>query len=164
MKKLLKKLKLGKHFARYASLFDKRTYGSFKSAIEIFVYCKDAVQADMAEEARKSLSAIQYFFQYAKWQVSKLNQARLSVLRNKKETKDRVTDMLILDGSALAKDKNTVSEGISRIWDNRKKQSVNGFELFGAGIVTAEGIYYPLNVMIFLKKNGTAFFRHGFHF
>ena len=151
MKNILQKLKIGKHVARYSSLFDPRTYETFKSVIESFLFLSKPVQADMAEKAEKSLSAIQYFFQSAKWCANKLNEARLSVLRNKPETRDRETDMLVLDGSSLVKDKDTVSEFVSKVWDNRSKQVKNGYELFGAGIVTQEGHYYALHAMIFVE-------------
>jgi len=121
-------------------------------------YSKESVQADFAERAKKSLSAIQYFFQYAKWDVRALSTARLSVLRNKKETIDRRTDILVLDGCPLAKDKNAVSQLISKIWDNRKKQVVNGYELFGAAIVTAGGYHYPLHVMLFFPEKWRSVF------
>lgn len=158
MKKVLQKLKLGKHFAPYKELFDARTYESFKAVVESFIYFQKVVQADMAEHVQKSVSALQYFFQYAKWKVSEVNKFRLRVLRNKPETRDRESDMLVLDGSALCKDKDAMSEYISQVWDNRKKQSVNGYEMFGAGIVTAEGHYYPLDILIYLEEKYKSLF------
>lgn len=158
MKNVLQKLKLGKHFAPYKKLFDARTYESFKAVIESFIYFQKVVQADMAEHVKKSVSALQYFFQYAKWKVSEVNRFRLRILRNKSETRDRESDMLVLDGSALSKDKDAMSEYLSQVWDNRKKQSVNGYEMFGAGIVTAEGQYYPLDIMIYLEEKYKSLF------
>lgn len=152
MKNVLQKLKPRKHLARFYEIFDKRTYRSFCAIVESLLLFQNPVQADMAEQGKKSVSSIQYFFEGAKWCANRLNMARLSVLRNKKETRDRQSDMLVLDGSPVKKDKDTLSQFVSKIWDNRVKNTVNGYELFWAGIVTQEGYYYSLHTMIFIEK------------
>jgi hypothetical protein len=152
MQNLTNQLAFGKYFSRYFSLFDKRSYRTLCGILRQILGYKGGVQADMAEQCGKSVSALQYFFQYAKWSVSRLNEARLSVIRNKKETRDRETDLLVLDGCPIAKDKDSKSEFLYRLWDNRKKRTVVGVELFGAGIVTTEGKYYPLDMKVYEPK------------
>lgn len=141
-----------KHIAHYSGFFDKRLYSSFKGVLASLLLLRQGKQADMAALCRKSPSALQHFFAKAHWCGDQLNAWRLRLLRSRKETHDRTTDILVLDGTPLAKDKDCESEGIGRVFDNRIKRTVRGYEAFGAAIVTASGITYPLRLLLHLPS------------
>ena len=147
---------LTKHFSiantlrPYFSLFDPRSFRSFRAVLEVLLCYHHGKQPEFAAKAKKSLSALQYFFRYATWSSDAVNRVRLGVIRNRRQTTDSAEDILILDGSPVAKDKNCKSEGISRFWDNRKKTVVTGYELLGAAILSKSGITYPLRLMLFV--------------
>lgn len=149
MEIISQRLSFAKSIAQYAPCFDPRTYRSFRGVIESLLFLSECTQAEFALQAKKSLAALQYFFQRAKWSVSTINTLRLSIIRHRPETSDRTTDMLVLDGTASPHDKDCHSEAIARVWDNCRKATVAGYEVFGAAIVTTGGIKYPLTLKIF---------------
>jgi len=152
MQSLTKLLSIANALRPYASLFDPRSFRSFKAVVEVLLYHHHGKQPEFAVKAQKSLAAIQYFFRYAHWSADEVNGMRLSVIRNRRGTEDTVDDILIFDGSPIAKDKNCKSEGISRLWDNRKKAVVTGYELLGAAILTRTGITYPLRLLLYIPE------------
>lgn len=136
----------------YARLFDPRTCASFKAVVEVLLWHAGGRQPEFALRAKKSLSALQYFFRSAHWSADAVNTVRLSIIRHRRETLDRTSDVLILDGTPMKKDKNCQSEGVGHIYDNRQKRVVNGYEAFGAAVLTATGIVYPLRLILFLPE------------
>jgi hypothetical protein len=141
-----------KSIAHYSGFFEKRLYSSFKGILQALLLLREGKQADMAFLCKKSPAALQHFFAKAHWCADQLNTWRLRLLRSRTETRDRTTDILVLDGTPLTKDKDCESEGISRIYDNRCKSVVIGYEAFGAAIVTRAGITYPLRVLLHLPS------------
>ena len=158
MEIIRQRLSFAKSIAQYAPCFDPRTYRSFRAVIESLLLLSQCTQAEFAFQAKKSLAALQYFFQKAKWSVSAINQLRLSIIRHRTETHDRETDLLVLDGTVSPHDKDCRSEAISRAWDNCRKATVAGYEVFGAAIVTVEGIKYPLTLKIFDSRKWDSVF------
>jgi len=136
----------------YMSLFDPRTCASFKAVIEVLLWHAGGRQPEFALRAKKSVSALQYFFRSAKWSADAVNAVRLSIIRKRRNTADRRSDILILDGTPMEKDRNCRSEGVGHIFDNRQKRVVNGYEAFGAAVLTLTGIVYPLRLMLFLPE------------
>lgn len=141
-----------KHIAHYCGFFEKRLYSSFKGVLQTLLLLRHGKQADMASLCGKSRSSLQHFFAKATWSADQLNTWRLRLLRSRKETRDRKSDILVLDGSALEKDKDCTSEGISDVFDGRTKQVVRGYGVFGAAIVTKTGITYPLRLLLHLPS------------
>lgn len=152
MPSLANLLSLANAIRPYAFLFDPRSFRSFKAVLDVLLMHAHGRQPEFAAKAGKSLSALQYFFRYARWCADAVNEVRISVIRRRRETQDRESDILILDGTPMEKDKDCVSEGIGKIFDNRRKGVVNGYEAFGAAVLTATGIVYPLRLMIFLPE------------
>lgn len=159
MEIIRQRLSFAKSIAQYAPCFDARTYRSFRAVIESLLLLSDCTQAEFAMRAKKSLAALQYFFQKARWSVAKINALRLSIIHHRTETSDRATDMLILDGTVAPRDKDCESEGISRVWDNCRKATVAGYEVFGAAIVTASGIKYPLALKVYDPRKWDSVFQ-----
>lgn len=159
MEIISQRLSFAKSIAQYASCFDPRTYRSFRAVIESLLLLSECTQAEFALQAKKSLAALQYFFQKAKWSVSAINRLRLSIIRHRSDTHDRATDMLVLDGTVSPHDKDCHSEAISRVWDNCRKATVAGYEVFGAAIVTTAGIKYPLSLKIFDPRKWDSIFQ-----
>jgi Transposase DDE domain len=159
MEIISQRLSFAKSIAQYARCFDVRTYRSFRAVIESLLLLSQCTQAEFALQAGKSLAALQYFFQKAKWSVSQINALRLSVIRHRTDTADRETDMLVLDGTVSPHDKDCESEAVSRVWDNCIKKTVCGYEVFGAAIVTAEGDKYPLTLKIFDPRKWDSVFQ-----
>ena len=159
MDRVQRSLSFSKSIAQYACCFDVRTYHSFKAVLEALLLLSDCTQAEFAMRAKKSLAALQYFFQKAHWNVSKINALRLSIIRHRTETADRATDMLILDGTVAPRDKDCQSEGISRVWDNCRKATVAGYEVFGAAIVTSSGIKYPFALKVYDPRKWDSVFQ-----
>ena len=146
-----KKLNITKYIQRYFSIFDRRTYGSFKKIIEGIIKIRDWNQTDLAQFAEKSISAIQYFFGKAKWNPKILNKLRLKIFHNRNETRDRKEDICIFDGSAAEKCKDCATAIFQVVYSGKRKAAVKGLYIYGASILTPEGISYILDFMIFLK-------------
>lgn len=153
------RLSFGKSIAQYACCFDARTYRSFRAVVESLILYTECTQAEFALQAGKSLAALQYFFARARWNCSQINTLRLRIIRHRSETEDRTTDLLVLDGTVSPRDKDCASEGISRVWDNCIKMTVSGYEVFGAAIVTASGITYPLTLKIYDPRKWDSVFQ-----
>jgi len=144
------------HFAHFlkgfSGLFTKPGYHNFKNIVESMVKQADYTQANLASGSGKTLRQVQYFFGNARWSPFKLNKARLTRLRNRKEFRDRITDDVILDGSVVKKDKDAkFRELASFMYSNLCKDVVNGFMIFGASIRTNEDRRYLLDIRLFLK-------------
>lgn len=61
--------------------------------------------------------------------------------------------MVIFDGSVFTKNMKASFSGLTNMfWSNRDKKVVNGFELFGASILTTSGVKYILNIMLYFKQ------------
>lgn len=148
---------------QYGVLFDWRTFQSFKATISALIFFRNQKQADFATLANKSVAAIQYFFDRAKWNVSLVNETRLRILRNKQEAADRGEDDLILDGSPFEKNKDCESEGVSKIWDNRVKRTVLGYEVFGAA-VRGKSVTYVLALKIYEAEKWWSLWQAWIHF
>jgi hypothetical protein len=161
---IIPKLKnIANALCQYRVCFDWRTFGSFKAIVQALIFFRNQRQADFAALANKSVAAIQYFFDDAKWNVSLVNEIRLRILRNKQETADRQEDDLILDGSPFEKNKDCQSEGVSRIFDNRIKRTVNGYEAFGAA-VRGRDLTYALGLKIYEPEKWWSVWQAWIHF
>lgn len=148
---------------QYGALFDWRTFGSFKAIIQALIFFRNQRQADFAALANKSVAAIQYFFDGAKWNVALVNAIRLRILRNKQEMADRQEDDLIMDGSPFEKNRDCQSEGVSRIFDNRIKRTVLGYEAFGAA-VRGKSLTYVLGLKIYEPEKWWSVWQAWIHF
>lgn len=143
---IIPKLKnIANALSQYRICFDIRTFRSFKAVIQSLIFFRNQKQADFAAMAKKSVAAMQYFFDQAQWNVELVNEIRLRIMRNKDETADREEDDLIMDGTPFEKNEDCESEGVGRIFDNRVKRTVNGYEAFGAA-VRGRGATYPLGL------------------
>jgi hypothetical protein len=161
---MIPKLKnIANALCQYGLLFDWRTFGSFKAVVQALIFFRNQRQADFAALANKSVAAIQYFFDSAKWNVGMVNEIRLRILRNKQATADRREDDLILDGSPFEKNKDCESEGVSKIWDNRVKRTVLGYEVFGAA-VRGRDLTYPLGLKIYEAEKWWSVWQAWIHF
>lgn len=139
-----------KHFK---TMFDPRTYSNFLVVVKGVIALRDWKQADLALLGNKTLRQIQYFFNGAKWSYTKLNEYRLRFLRNKPNYADRKSDFAVLDGSAIGKDKDSHFSGLTEmVYSNTAKQTVNGFYLFGASVITNHGTKYIIDFTLFFAK------------
>lgn len=141
-----------KHFKK--TIFDPRTYENFIAITKSIIALRSWKQADLALFAKKTLRQVQYFFNGAKWNFWDLNIMRLKMIRQQFNFKDQETDFAILDGSAIAKNKDSFFKGlVDKVYSNKDKKIVNGFYLFGASIMTPKGQKYILDFKLFFKKN-----------
>jgi hypothetical protein len=103
--------------------------------------------------SEKTLRQIQYFFDKAKWSCQKLNDFRLSFVKNKPDFRDRKSDFVALDGSTMKKDSDAnFGNLVGYMYSNKDKTTVNGFHLYGASIQTKTGRKYILDFMLFFKE------------
>jgi len=149
----MKSLSNCSHFLKgFAGLFTKPTYDAFKKITEAMIRQSGYSQVNLAGVSGKNVRQIQYFFSGAVWCHAKLNALRLKWMRNKHEFRDRVSDDIILDGSAVKKDKDAKFKGLtSFMYSNLSKGVVNGLHLLGASIRTNEGKRYLLDTDLFVK-------------
>lgn len=144
--------KIVKQVANFSHVFSKPCYFSFKAIIISLINFRNNKQVDFAKTADKSHCAIQYFYDKAKWNYTKLNQSRLKFLRNKEKFRDRTSDLAIFDGSKTVKDKDaSFSNLIQGIYDTKSGKKAMGFEWFVASIITESGKKYLLDMEMFLK-------------
>lgn len=140
-----------KHFK---TLFDSRTYSNFQAVIKAIISLREFKQADLAHCSGKTLRQVQYFFSKAKWCAIRLNEFRLRFLRNKSDFRDRQSDFVVADSTIVSKDKDSSFSSLTDFfWSNLKKQTVNGFEIFGVSVQTNQGIKYILDFLFFFKQN-----------
>lgn len=150
MKKVFNFRQQIKHFSQ---IFDQRTYQTFQAVVEGVAKLKNWTQADLACMSEKTLRQIQYFFDKAKWSFRKMNDFRLSFVRNKSDFRDRKSDFVALDGSTMKKDDDAnFGNLIGYVYSNKDKKSVNGFHLYGASVQTKTGRKYILDFMLFFKE------------
>jgi len=129
--------KIVKQVANFSHVFSKPCYFSFKAIIISLINFRNNKQVDFAKTADKSHCAIQYFYDKAKWNYTKLNQSRLKA---------------IFDGSKTVKDKDaSFSNLIQGIYDTKSGKKAMGFEWFVASIITESGKKYLLDMEMFLK-------------
>ncbi|MDQ7023883.1 MAG: hypothetical protein Q9M97_10470 [Candidatus Gracilibacteria bacterium] len=139
-----------KHFI---NIFDKRSYETFKIVVNGILCLKDWKQGDLANLGEVTLGKIQYFFDKSKWNYQKLNSLRIQWIRNKiGGARDKISDILIFDGTVFAKNKASKFCGLTDyFFSNKDKKVVRGIELFGASIITDNGLKYILGIEIFTK-------------
>ena len=140
-----------KHFSE---IFDKRTYGVFKSVISSIVCLWNWKQADLANFSGKTLGQIQYFFRDALWDCRLLNTLRVQWIRNKIwRAADKKSDIACFDATIAPKNKAAAFSGLTNwFYSNRDKRVVNGFEILGSSIITQSWLKYILDVAVFFKK------------
>ncbi len=141
-----------KHFSKIFK--DKRTYKTFKSIIFWILSLKDWKQWDLANVWWKTLSQIQYFLYKSNWSYLLLNTFRVEWVRNKVWwCADKKGDILILDGTIMAKNNKSNFSGFANwFFSNRDKKVVNWLEVFWASIYTKSWVKYMLDLAIFYKK------------
>lgn len=134
-------------------MFTKPTYKIFKAVVEAMIKEKEYSQADLSSFTGKTLGQMQYFFSKAKWCFSKLNEYRLRFMRNKANFRDRKSDYAVLDGSTTKKDKDSEFRGLLyNLYSNRDKQVVNGIKIFGASVLTQNGVKYIVDFILYIKS------------
>jgi hypothetical protein len=151
-----------KQIANFACIFKSNsTYKTFKAVILSLMNFRNNKQVDFARCANKTHSAIQYFYSKAKWCFVKLNKFRLRFLRNKKEFRDRETDITIFDESKTVKDKNSSFSGlIQNIYDTKKQTKCKGFSFFAASVFTKEHKKkYLLDIVLFIQSRWNSYWR-----
>lgn len=150
MKKVFNFKQQIKHFSK---MFDQRSYETFQVVVDGISKLKSWKQADLACVSEKTLRQIQYFFDKAKWSFEKLNEFRLTFVRNKPNFRDRKSDFVALDGSTMKKDSDaSFSNLVGYVYSTKDGKSVNGFHLYGASVQTKTGRKYILDFMLFFKS------------
>ena len=147
----MQKLSINKHIAPYDSLFTKPTYETFKAFVGHFVESLEQTFTGVSLKADKSISAISFFFHEACWTALELKTKMQQILKNRQETSPRKSDMICVDGSAVAKDGKTF-EAQTKVFDNADKKVVTGYELCAASVVTLTGIKYVFDFLLYTKK------------
>ena len=139
-----------KHFT---SIFDKRSYETFKIVVNWILCLKNWKQWDLANLWEKTLWQVQYFFSKSTWNYELLNTLRIQWIRNKIWwARDKLSDILVFDATVFAKNKASKFKWITDyFFSNRDKKVVNWIELFWASIVTNNGLKYMLSIEIFSK-------------
>ena len=139
-----------KHFT---SIFDKRSYETFKIVVNWILCLKNWKQWDLANLWEKTLWQVQYFFSKSTWNYELLNTLRIQWIRNKIWwARDKLSDILVFDATVFAKNKASKFKWITDyFFSNRDKKVVNWIELFWASIVTNSGLKYMLSIEIFSK-------------
>ena len=134
-------------------MFDKRTYSSFLSVIKATIALRKWKQADLALVWQKTLRQVEYFFSWARWCYNELNDFRLRFIRNKPNFADRKSDYVVLDWSAIKKNRDSTFKWLTeRVYSNKEKSVVNWFNLFWASILTSKWLKYVLNVKLFFSE------------
>lgn len=148
---LSKKLKLLKHLAPYVQCFSSPLYSTFKYIILGFINLQEqSLTAFSCSQIRaKCISSFSYFFNQGKWDEKDIQEKRLSVLKNRKETRFSKKDIICLDDTSLAK-KGQFFEFIHACWDEVDEKVKDGYLMFVAGIVSrAKGIKYVFDFELF---------------
>jgi hypothetical protein len=147
----MKKLNIIRHITPYFCVFTKPSYQTFSAFVSHFVESLEQTLTGVSLKSGKSISAISSFFNHAKWTAADLKNKMQKILKNRPETRPQESDVICLDGSALAKDGETF-EKQTKVFDNADKKVVTGYELCVASVLTLTGIKYVFDFLLYTKK------------
>lgn len=140
-----------KHFFK---LFTKNTYSTFKNVLKYRIFLSNPNITDIAYESDKSITDINYFFNWAKWSYKLLNDFRIRWIRNKFYwCRDKISDILIMDSTIFGKNIWSSFWWKTRyFYSNSHKKVVNGFDFLWASISTTMWQKYMLDINMFVKN------------
>ena len=140
-----------KHFFK---IFNTKTYKTFTLVMKYMLFLDKQNITDIAFQSWKTVSEINYFFNWAKWDFKLLNNLRIAWIRNKfLWCNDKKSDILILDSTVIAK--NIWSKfwwKLRFFFSNSSKKVVKGFDFFWASIKTISWAKYMLDIKMFVKN------------
>jgi hypothetical protein len=147
-------IRINNKIKHFFTIFNAKTYKTFTLIMKYMLFLDKPNITDIAFQSGKTISEINYFFNWAKWNFKLLNKFRITWIRNKFSwCSDKKSDILILDSTIISKNIWSIFWWKLRFFfSNSSKKVVKGFDFFWASIKTISWVKYMLDIKMFVKN------------